>query len=163
MSCYRYINRKFSKISRHPFHYSQCMQFMVMMWSLMTMWQIVSPLIADRVTAPTVSDEQYWQRCCQDRWPLCVVADYGGSWKRMYFERHIQHEVETYVPLQSDDKQVSSICKQCTQLHPHNSHTSQFEAMLKLCSPYVERLEVSQLLPPSREHMASVEDDDGER
>ena len=67
-----------------------------------------------RVTGPLIKDEKYWERCCHARWSLCVVADYGGSWKRMYFERHLQHELETFVPQQSDEKQVIKVL--C--LHP---------------------------------------------
>ena len=58
------------------------------------------------MTGPLIEEEGYWERCCRDRWSLCVVDDYGDSWKRMYFERHIQEMIENFIPLQSDEKKV---------------------------------------------------------
>ena len=59
-----------------------------------------------KVTAPLISDEQYWERCCRARWQLCDISDYDHNWKRMFFERNAQEAVETFVPDQSDIMQV---------------------------------------------------------
>ena len=59
-----------------------------------------------KVTAPLISDEQYWERCCRARWQLCDVSDYDHNWKRMFFERNAQEAVETFVPDQTDIKLV---------------------------------------------------------
>ena len=49
------------------------------------------------VTANLIQDEGYWERCSKARWEkgddpvarweICDVVQYGGSWKRMFFER----------------------------------------------------------------------------
>ena len=66
--------------------------------------------VLSSVTGPLIEDEDYWKKCCQDRWPLCVVAHHGGSWKRMLFERHVQELIENFVPKESDINKVIS-CK----------------------------------------------------
>lgn len=58
------------------------------------------------MTAPLINEEDYWEKCCNERWALCVVADHNGQWKQMYFERHIQEMIEQFVPLLSDLQQV---------------------------------------------------------
>ena len=60
------------------------------------------------VTGPLIEEEDYWKKCCQDRWPRCVVAHHGGSWKRMLFERHVQELIESFVPKESDINKVIS-------------------------------------------------------
>lgn len=61
-----------------------------------------------RVTAPLIEEEKYWEKCCRAQWSLCIIADYGGSWKRMFFEKYIKQEIEKFVPQQDDEKQVSA-------------------------------------------------------
>ena len=68
----------------------------------------LAPNIPLSVTAPLISDEAYWERCCRGRWELCDVSDYEHSWKRMYFERNTSEVVETFVPEQSDLTKVRS-------------------------------------------------------
>ena len=78
-----------------------------------------------KVTAPLISDEQYWERCCRARWQLCDVSDYDHNWKRMFFERNAQEAVETFVPDQTDVNQVCvpmcvCVCVQMCDIHqPH--------------------------------------------
>jgi hypothetical protein len=62
-----------------------------------------------KITAPLISDEQYWERCCRARWQLCDVSDYDHNWKRMFFERNAQEAVETFVPDQNDIMQVCAL------------------------------------------------------
>lgn len=100
------------------------------------------PTVPLQVTGPLIEDEQYWERCCHHRWTLCVPDEYGGNWKRMYFERNIEEMIETFVPQKSDVKEL--------------------EAVLKLSSMFVKRLRLSQLLPPPQD-MVIVDDDEGDR
>lgn len=57
-----------------------------------------------KVTAPLIEDEDYWKRCCKEKWSICDTADYDGSWKRMYFEKNIEEIIENFVPAKSDTK-----------------------------------------------------------
>ncbi|NXF04707.1 DRC5 protein, partial [Smithornis capensis] len=80
------------------------------------------------VTANLVSHEEYWRRCCTERWQVCDVSNYGDSWKRMFFERHLENILKCFIPNITDPNQV-------LQLIP-------------LCKDYVQKLEVDQFLPP---------------
>ncbi|XP_030628529.1 dynein regulatory complex subunit 5 [Chanos chanos] len=92
------------------------------------------------ITANLVSQESYWKRCCEERWGLCDVLPYGDSWKRMFFERHLENIIELFIPDLIDPKTVLD--------------------MVPLCKNYVKRLIISQLLPPIREPQ-KLEEDDG--
>ncbi len=83
------------------------------------------------VTANLISDGVYWRRCCEQRWDLCDVSHYGHSWKRMFFERHMENMIELFIPDVTEPKTVL--------------------AMVPLCKNYVKRLDISQLLPPIKE------------
>ncbi|CAK6962733.1 dynein regulatory complex subunit 5 [Scomber scombrus] len=91
----------------------------------------LSPSLPLRVTANLISDGIYWKRCCKQRWDLCDVSRYGHSWKRMFFERHLENIIELFIPDVTDPKTVV--------------------AMVPLCKNYVKRLDISQLLPPIKE------------
>lgn len=80
------------------------------------------------VTANLVSDEYYWKRCCTERWQVCDISSYGGSWKRMFFERHLENILKSFVPNTTDPNQVLEL--------------------IPLCKDYVRKLEVDQFLPP---------------
>ena len=69
-----------------------------------------------KVTAPLISDKQYWEKCCRARWQLCDVSDYDHNWKRMFFERNAQDAVETFVPGQTGVNQVRVVCM-CVTVH----------------------------------------------
>ncbi|XP_076873788.1 dynein regulatory complex subunit 5 [Brachyhypopomus gauderio] len=94
------------------------------------------------VTANLVSDEAYWKRCCESRWGLCDVSEYGSSWKRMLFERHLENIIELFIPDVTDPESVLEVVPQCQN--------------------YVRRLKISQLLPPIREPPKFEEDDSSE-
>ncbi|XP_067274357.1 dynein regulatory complex subunit 5 isoform X2 [Pseudorasbora parva] len=91
------------------------------------------------VTANLISDESYWKRCCEGRWHLCDVSTYGNSWKRMFFERHLEGIIELFIPDATDTKTVLDL--------------------VPLCRNYVKRLNVSQLLPPIKDPTRFDEDD----
>ncbi|XP_042750938.1 dynein regulatory complex subunit 5 [Lagopus leucura] len=91
------------------------------------------------VTANLVSDEGYWKRCCTDRWQVCDVSNHGGSWKRMFFERHLENILKCFVPNTTDPDQVLEL--------------------IPLCRDYVQKLEVDQFLPPVQEDQKEETDD----
>ncbi|XP_007537453.1 dynein regulatory complex subunit 5 [Erinaceus europaeus] len=80
------------------------------------------------VTATMIEDESYWHRCCLQRWPVCHVSKHGGSWKRMFFERHLQNLIKHFIPNTTDPGVILDL--------------------LPLCKNYVRRLCVDQFLPP---------------
>lgn len=84
-----------------------------------------------KVTAHLISDEDYWKRCCHERWNICDVSRYDNSWKRMYFERNLEEIIEMFVPDKTD--------------------MTQLVETLPLSAPYVQRLNIRQLLPPVKE------------
>ena len=82
------------------------------------------------LTAERIPDELYWRRCCQEQLPAAYdVALHGNSWKRMFLERHLQRMIEEYIPLQTDMFDIKEI--------------------LPTVEPFVRRLEIKQLLPPT--------------
>ena len=95
-----------------------------------------------KITAPLISDEGYWERCCRARWKLCDISEHNGSWKIMFFERNAQEAVEKFVPEVSD--------------------LTELQDLLRLSSPYVRRLIIRQLLPPPHEKPITLEEEDGE-
>ncbi|EHB10888.1 T-complex-associated testis-expressed protein 1 [Heterocephalus glaber] len=82
------------------------------------------------VTANLIDDEGYWHRCCVQRWPVCHVARHGGSWKRLFFERHLEGLLRCFIPGTTDPSTVLDL--------------------LPLCRDFVRNLRVDQLLPPVR-------------
>ncbi|XP_027022103.1 dynein regulatory complex subunit 5 [Tachysurus fulvidraco] len=89
------------------------------------------PTLPLTLTANLISDEGFWKRCCQSRWRVCDASDYGNSWKRMFFERHLENIIEHFLPDITDKQSVLEI--------------------VPLCRNYVKRLRISQLLPPVKE------------
>lgn len=82
------------------------------------------------MTANLIEDENYWRRCCVQRWPVCHVEDYGGRWKRMFFERHLENLLKHFIPGTTDPAVILDL--------------------LSLCRNYVRRIRVDQFLPPVR-------------
>ncbi|NWI65459.1 DRC5 protein, partial [Todus mexicanus] len=80
------------------------------------------------VTANIISDEDYWKRCCTERWQVCDISNYGDSWKRMFFERHLENILKCFIPNTTDPNQILEL--------------------IPLCKDYVRKLEVDQFLPP---------------
>ncbi|NXK46139.1 DRC5 protein, partial [Chauna torquata] len=91
------------------------------------------------VTANLISDEDYWKRCCTERWQVCDISNYGDSWKRMFFERHLENIVKCFVPNTTDPNQVLEL--------------------IPLCKDYVWKLEVDQFLPPVKVDQKEEMDD----
>ncbi|NXE20826.1 DRC5 protein, partial [Ardeotis kori] len=91
------------------------------------------------VTANLISDESYWKRCCTERWQVCDISHYGDSWKRMYFERHLENILRCFIPNTTDPNQVLEL--------------------IPLCKDYVRKLEVDQFLPPVQVDQKEERDD----
>ncbi|CAG2258073.1 Dynein regulatory complex subunit 5 [Mytilus edulis] len=100
----------------------------------------ISTDIPLKITANLVQEEDYWNRCCKARWEICDVSQYGGNWKRMYFERNLQQIVENFVPETTDPNELNET--------------------LPLSANYVKKLDVQQLLPPVREAPKGPDFDD---
>ncbi|XP_041832384.1 dynein regulatory complex subunit 5 [Melanotaenia boesemani] len=83
------------------------------------------------VTASLVPDGVYWKRCCKERWDICDVSHYGDSWKRMFFERHLENIIEGFIPEVTEPKTVLDLVPPCRN--------------------YIKKLDISQLLLPTKE------------
>ncbi|XP_059877611.1 dynein regulatory complex subunit 5 [Delphinus delphis] len=88
----------------------------------------LSPDLPLAVTANLIEDENYWRRCCTQRWPVCHVDEHGGSWKRMFFELHLENLLKHFIPGTTDPEVILSL--------------------LPLCRNYVRTIRVDQFLPP---------------
>ncbi|XP_077018059.1 dynein regulatory complex subunit 5 isoform X2 [Tamandua tetradactyla] len=88
----------------------------------------LSPDLPLTVTSNLIEDENYWRRCCIQRWPVCHVAKHGGSWKRMFFERHLENLLKHFIPGATDPAMILDL--------------------LPLCRNYVRSIHLDQFLPP---------------
>ncbi|KFP89363.1 T-complex-associated testis-expressed protein 1, partial [Apaloderma vittatum] len=91
------------------------------------------------VTVNLISDEDYWKRCCTERWQVCDVSNYGDSWKRMFLERHLENILKRFIPNTTDPNQVLEL--------------------IPLCKDHVRKLEVDQFLPPVQVDQKEERDD----
>ncbi|XP_048203500.1 dynein regulatory complex subunit 5 [Perognathus longimembris pacificus] len=90
----------------------------------------LSPDLPLTVTANLIEDESYWRCCSTKRWPVCHVARHGGSWKRMFFERHLENMLRLFIPGTTDPGVILDL--------------------IPLCRNYVRRIQMDQFLPPVR-------------
>ncbi|XP_045698778.1 dynein regulatory complex subunit 5 [Phyllostomus hastatus] len=88
----------------------------------------LSPDLPLAVTANLIDDENYWHRCCVQRWPVCHLDFHGSSWKRVFFERHLENLIKHFIPGTTDPAVILDL--------------------LPLCRTYVRRIRVDQFLPP---------------
>ncbi|XP_038583234.1 dynein regulatory complex subunit 5 [Micropterus salmoides] len=120
-----------------------CLQSIVRNFEEMPIFEALTPIQKDfvqerlstslplHVTANLIGDGVYWKRRCEQRWDLCDVSHYGHSWKRLFFERHMENVIELFIPDVTEPNTVL--------------------AMVPHCKTYVKRLDISQLLPPIKE------------
>ncbi|KAL4105568.1 hypothetical protein PRIC1_003629 [Phytophthora ramorum] len=80
------------------------------------------------VTAPNVTDENYWKRCClsQTQWKNTQIADHGLTWKQLFLEKYLQDLLEDFDPAGDDRDHLM--------------------AVVKASSEYIFTLEIDQLL-----------------
>uniref|UniRef100_A0A3B4H8W9 T-complex-associated-testis-expressed 1 n=2 Tax=Pundamilia nyererei TaxID=303518 RepID=A0A3B4H8W9_9CICH len=83
-------------------------------------------------------DGVYWKRCCEQKWKVCDVSNYGESWKRMFFERQLENIIELFVPGITEPKTVLD--------------------MVTLCKDHIKKLNIAQLLPPVKEPQTEDEE-----
>ncbi|XP_068088763.1 dynein regulatory complex subunit 5 isoform X2 [Hyperolius riggenbachi] len=81
-----------------------------------------------QITANLIDYEDYWRRCCAERWPVCDTSHYGSSWKRLFLERHLENLIEGFIPDLTD---LRPICE-----------------VAELSKDYVRKLDLQQLMPP---------------
>jgi hypothetical protein len=62
-----------------------------------------------RITSSLIDSEDYWERCCKNKWKINDTSKYGDSWKRMYFEKELQGIIENFVPNQTDKTKLLEI------------------------------------------------------
>jgi len=99
------------------------------------------------ITAHLISDEAYWERCCMARqeWQPCRVADYGRSWKRLYFERNLEALLEGCKPEEEEanmdrDRGIMDVAA--------------------LSAPYIQSLRIRQLLSPANAEADEEEEEE---
>lgn len=81
------------------------------------------------VVIPLIPDGVYWQRRCSDQWAtLNDTTVYGDSWKRMFVERYVEDLIEAEEPGLTDWTELGNY--------------------LKLCTPFIRRLQLTQLQAP---------------
>ncbi|XP_068921863.1 dynein regulatory complex subunit 5 [Petaurus breviceps papuanus] len=88
----------------------------------------LSPDLPLKVVANLITDQSYWRRRCNQRWAVGHVEKYGNSWKRMFFERHLEDLLKFFIPGTTDPNVILEL--------------------VPLCQDYVVRLGVDQFLPP---------------
>ncbi|KAL5257068.1 hypothetical protein ACHWQZ_G012106 [Mnemiopsis leidyi] len=93
-----------------------------------------------KITAPLVSDEGYWKRCCKSRWSVCDTDQYGDSWKRMFFERNMEDLIENFVPESTELLEITET--------------------LELSKDFIKRLRIKQLLPQIKDVSSGLPQDD---
>ncbi|XP_054261162.1 dynein regulatory complex subunit 5-like [Macrosteles quadrilineatus] len=107
---------------------------------LMIFLETLSTELPLEIVIPLIPDGVYWQRRCLNTWAtMNDVTRYDGSWKRMFTERYIRDMIETEEPGYTDWVEMGNT--------------------LKLCCPFVNRLEISQLQPPRVLQAAPVDPD----
>lgn len=62
------------------------------------------------------------------RWQVVDIARHGNSWKRAFFEKHVEQTIEEFIP--GDTAPVS------------------VEETLEYAAPYVHCIEIKEMLPP---------------
>lgn len=91
------------------------------------------------ISANLIQNEGYWEKCCKARWEVCDITSYENSWKRMFFEKNLQEQIENFIPETTD---VNTII-----------------GTLKLSEKYVQCLKIRQLLPPIKIPQVLTDDD----
>ncbi|XP_034096035.1 dynein regulatory complex subunit 5 [Gymnodraco acuticeps] len=127
-----------------------CLQSIVNHFEERPIWENLSPVHKDfvqerlstsmplHVTANLIHDGVYWKRCCEKWGGIRDLTHYGNSWKRMFFEKHMENMIELFIPDVTEPKT--------------------FVEMVPLCKDYIKRLNISQLLPPVTEPQKEEEE-----
>lgn len=90
------------------------------------------------VSAPHVSDENYWKRCCMSKlaWKNLQIEAHGLTWKQLFLEKHLQDRLEAFDANADDPDHLVDVVKAC-QEHIFTLEISQLLSHLdlnELCS-----------------------------
>ncbi|KAJ3210620.1 T-complex-associated testis-expressed protein 1 [Dinochytrium kinnereticum] len=88
-----------------------------------------------RIAAPLIPDESYWKRRSLANFKNCDIRKHGDSWKRLFFELHVQALAESFIP-----KKLGGL-----------DEIEALEKELKVASPFVECLHLRQMKPTEAE------------
>lgn len=83
-----------------------------------------------KIAAPKISNESFWKRMTVSRWKNIDVTRHGNNWKRAFFERHLEQTIEEFVPGKTSVSVINEV--------------------LEHSAPYVQRLNIKEMLPPKR-------------
>ncbi|XP_046489443.1 dynein regulatory complex subunit 5 isoform X1 [Neodiprion pinetum] len=83
------------------------------------------------LTIKWIPDEVFWKRAASDRWEHNYPDDHGGSWRRLYVERHFSEYLESLPATFFKGQQES-----CNEF-------------IELCKEYVFMLKIRSLVPSS--------------
>nr|CDS31509.1 hypothetical transcript [Hymenolepis microstoma] len=84
-----------------------------------------------KVAASAISDGPYWKRMALSRWKVVDIARHGNSWKRAFFEKHMEQTIEEFIP--GDTAPIS------------------VDETLEYAATYVQSIEIKEMRPPTRE------------
>lgn len=67
------------------------------------------------LSAPNVSDENYWKRCCMSKlaWRNVRIEDHGLTWKQLFLEKHLQDVLEDFDASTGDPDHLVDVVKAC--------------------------------------------------
>ncbi|KAM3186704.1 hypothetical protein ACTXT7_003782 [Hymenolepis weldensis] len=82
-----------------------------------------------KVAASAISDGFFWKRMTLSRWQFVDIARHGNSWKRAFFEKHVEQTIEEFIP--GDTAPVS------------------VAETLEYAAPYIHCIEIKEMLPPT--------------
>ncbi|CAI2722480.1 unnamed protein product [Schistosoma spindalis] len=102
------------------------------------------PNLSIKVISNIIDDhDPYWIRCCYAKWSIIDITQYDGSWKRAYFERLLEEIIETFIP--------------------GTTYLSHLDECIHYAAPYIQRLNIQQLLPPLKQKnkQTKLDDDSG--
>lgn len=69
------------------------------------------------VSAPNLTDENYWKRCCMSKsaWKNLQINEHGLTWKQLFLEKHLQDLLEGFDASADDIDHLIDIVKACQE------------------------------------------------
>ncbi|VDO04467.1 unnamed protein product [Rodentolepis nana] len=84
-----------------------------------------------KVAASAISDGPFWKRMALSRWKVVDIARHGNSWKRAFFEKHVEQTIEEFIP---GDTAPSSV-----------------DETLDYAANYIQSIKIKEMLPPTKD------------
>jgi hypothetical protein len=76
--------------------------------------QRLSTNIPPAIGAQFIYDENYWKRCCVEKYDWnCNLAEHGLLWKQLYFERLVQEKLEDFDFHTDDEGELHNLLESC--------------------------------------------------